>query len=175
MFPKPIYQICLPGSVMVKQCSCGQNITFDPIAESWPISRSVSTSSVNRDRVRDLAPKIKDGYCTDSDISYFKTSENCDNIYFAYPVVLDPDLEEDRSPPRPPPPENYDLPPEWSYYSLPRKIESTAQPQFEGGLRKSASTSQVANREPGRVVFPTPFDRFMTSPSRQFDFQKVAG
>jgi hypothetical protein len=116
-----------------------------------------------------------DGYSTDSDVSYFRsttTNTSGDNVYFAYPVDLE---DEGQSPPRPPPPENYDLPPAWSYYSLPRKIPVTSSSD-SFSLRKSASTSQVSNgREKQEPVFQTPFDRFMTSPNRQFDFQKVAG
>jgi hypothetical protein len=158
---------------MVKQCSCGQQVTFDPINESWPLTRSQSASSVRRES----APRNADGYSTDSDVSYFGTKHlsETENVYFAQPVLLEPDSELDSSPPRPPPPEHYDLPPEWSYYSLPRKMNSTDRTDFGGNsLRKSASTDHVTNRR--NVVFPTPFDRFISSSTnRQFDFQKVAG
>jgi hypothetical protein len=52
---------------MVKQCSCGQKVTFDPIKESWPLSKSLSTSSVKSGQ----RPSA-DGYSTDTDVSYFR-------------------------------------------------------------------------------------------------------
>ena len=197
---------------MVKKCSCGQKVTFDPIKESWPLSKCRSTSfesgvdatnvaadatnyrtwSHQESRVKklqklwnqDLTYSENSGWSENwsQNRNEFKSSDRSDNLYFAHPVVLDPDLaEEEPLPPRPPPPKHYDVSDDlgFGFLSLPRKITSTAKAGTGNAIRKSASTDLVTRRTPDvvNVGFSTPFDRFVTSASdaRVVDFQKVAG
>ena len=108
-------------ALMVKQCTCGQKVTFDPIKESWPLTRCSSAtfqndgyatdgdvahcrrqdaeSSVNVEgRFTDVWKRIQNVVVAGPGAGYPDRSGQRENIYFAYPVVLDPDMDEDQGP-----------------------------------------------------------------------------
>ncbi len=146
-----------PGSVVVKECACGNKVKFDPV-EDLPAYASETDTVKGED------------FDADSDYgSYDRRREENDaganGIYYAKFVDAVGGGREKSAPPpaRPPPPSDY--------YSLPRKLPDG------GALKRSQSLQQFSAGGPNPPTlpywmmetadtvpdFPTPFDRFVST------------